>query len=267
MRVVFAECQPHYETYLAPYQVWGFLEEGESPATAFSLGMLPSNREMTRFYLTRGVRIRLDRYVETGAVRRVTRKCSHLRHQLVPRAAVELDASMVEMCLRYMNESKAWATRRTNSLDAGSLFARLDGPTATHVLTVHDATVGLPVGLVLLYCEPPIAYYAMAWLDEAYRTVYVGKYMKILAIQEAVDAGLTHLYLGTCYSEAALYKTEFPGMEYFDGVAWSTDRHRLRLLLREQDRMQHRHLYEHPAYLEKHPAPGPSDATLRLVSR
>ena len=264
MRVVFSECPPNYNAYLSPYQIWGFPEEGESVATALALGMLPGNREMTRFYLARSIRITISRYAETTAVRRVRKRCAHLRHRLDARAEVDVSGPLTDMCLRYMNESRAWATRRGTGLSVADLLARLDSPTATHLLTVTDPATGLPAGLVMLHLEPPAGFYAMAWLDEAYRSVYLGKYLKILAIEEAARAGLTHLYVGTCYSEGALYKTEFPGMEFFDGTGWSDDRHRLRLLLREQDRLADRHLFEHPAFLAESPPPGPGDAQLRL---
>jgi hypothetical protein len=267
MRIAFAECAPRYDTYLAPYQVWGFLEPGETPATAFELGMLPSNREWTRFYLARGIRVRLAGYAPDAGVRRVDRKCAEISPQLRPRAQVELDDELVDMCLTYMNTSRAWASRRTGTFDAASLRERLDLPAVTHLLTATDRTTGRPAGLATVYIGHPVGYYMAAWYDERYRRVHIGKYLKAAAIGAAQRAGLSHLYLGTCYSDGALYKTRFAGVEYFDGTGWSADLEKLHLTLREQHRLDGRHLFEHPAYLAEHDPPDGAGATLRLSGR
>jgi hypothetical protein len=265
MRIVFAECSPRYDTHLAPYQIWGFLEAGETPATAFELGMLPGNPAWTRFYLARSIRVRLDEYVETAGVRRVGRKCIDLSYRLLPRPQVEIEDELVDMCRHYMNTSTAWASRRNSSFDAASVRARLDLPAATHLLTVTDRKTGRPVGLAAIHNGRPVAYYITAWYDQSYRSVYIGKYLKVAAIGESKHAGLSHIYLGTCYSEGALYKTEFAGVEFFDGIGWSSDRRKLRLMVREQHRLGGRHLFEHQAYLADHDPPDGSDATMRLA--
>jgi hypothetical protein len=264
MKIVFAECCPRYESYLAPYQVWGYPDEHETPATALEFGMLPGNREMTRFYLARSVRVDLNGYADTAGIRRVKNRCVDLRYRFVPRPQVEVDGRLVDMCLRYMNESRAWSSRRRGSFAPASLWARLDPPMTTHLLVVTDNRTSEPVGLAALYVEHPIMYYAMAWYDESYRSVYIGKYLKATAMNEAARAGSSHMYLGSCYSEGALYKTEFAGVQFFDGIGWSGDRRKLRLMIREQHRLNGRHLFEHPTYLADHVEPAEDDATMYL---
>ncbi|MCS7477831.1 GNAT family N-acetyltransferase [Umezawaea endophytica] len=265
MKVVFAECAPHYDTHLAPYQVLGFPDEGESAATAFGHGMLPSNREMTRFYLARSVRVDLARYVETKRERYVGRQCGGLRRDFRPRALLDRQDEWVDLCLRYMNGSPQWESRRDGRFEPPDVVARLDMPMTTHVVTLTDTADGTPAALALLYVEAPVAYYAVAFYDERYRSVSIGSHLMSQALAAARDLGLTHVYLGTCYYEGALYKTRFNGMEFFDGVRWSDDREKLHLLLDQQDKLRERHVFEHPPYVTATGPPSAQDATLLLT--
>lgn len=264
MRVVFAECPPHYDTHLAPYQVLGFPDNDESAATAFSHGMLPSNRELTRFYLARSVRIDLGAYTESKRERYVRRKCHALRHNFVPRARLERQDDWVDMCLRYMNESPQWDSRRERRFTPDDVETRLDMPMTTHVLTLTDTTDETPAALAIMFVEKPIAYYAMAFYDKQYRSINIGSYMMSTVIAQAQREGLSHAYLGTCYYEGALYKTRFTGMEFYDGIRWSTDRERLHFLLSQQDKLNNRHMFEHPPYLAAVGPPRAEDATVSL---
>jgi hypothetical protein len=53
-----------------------------------------------------------------------------------------------------------------------------------------------------------------------------------------------HLYLGTCYSADALYKTQFAGAEFFNGFRWSTDMDELKFVIKRDKGELHEHLLE-----------------------
>ncbi|RSN59685.1 hypothetical protein DMH12_09850 [Streptomyces sp. WAC 04229] len=265
MRLAFSETTPDYENHLAPYQVLGFPEDGETAATAFGYGMLPSNRELTRFYLARSVRIDLARYTESRRERYVRRQCDTLRRAFLPRAQLAGPDDWADMCVRYMNESSWWLTRRGRPFRTADLTARLNSPMTTHLLTLTDTTDNSPAALGTLYVEPPIAYYALAFYDTRYRKTSVGSHLMSSVISELQHHGLSHVYLGTCYYEGARYKTRFTGMEFFDGLGWSDDRKKLQLFLSRQNDLSGQHLFDHPSYLETGPPPRPEDTTLRLA--
>jgi hypothetical protein len=56
--------------------------------------------------------------------------------------------------------------------------------------------------------------------------------MMTRAVQFFAEAGYEHLYLGTCYSENALYKAQFEPLEFWNGFRWSRDPEELRHLVR-----------------------------------
>jgi hypothetical protein len=62
------------------------------------------------------------------------------------------------------------------------------------------------------------------------------------------ERGLKHLYLGTCYSQNALYKTQFTGSEFFTGFRWSDDMNELKFLLKRDKKDLEQHLLETENY-------------------
>jgi hypothetical protein len=59
-----------------------------------------------------------------------------------------------------------------------------------------------------------------------------------------------HLYLGSCYSANALYKTQFTGAEFFNGVRWSASLKELKYLIERDKRDNPQHLLETEEYRE-----------------
>jgi hypothetical protein len=56
------------------------------------------------------------------------------------------------------------------------------------------------------------------------------------------------LYLGTCYSSTALYKTQFVGSEFFNGFRWSNDLTELKYILKRDKKELYQHLLESEDY-------------------
>ena len=72
--------------------------------------------------------------------------------------------------------------------------------------------------------------------------------MMTSAVARFAKAGLRFLYLGTCYSRNALYKTQFAGAEFFNGFRWSDNLEELKYLLRRDENEQPQHLLESAEY-------------------
>ena len=62
---------------------------------------------------------------------------------------------------------------------------------------------------------------------------------------------MKHLYLGTCYSQTALYKTQFAGAEFFNGFRWSDDLDELKFIIKRDKKDLTQHLLETDEYREK----------------
>lgn len=220
MRLLFSEATPDYGAYVFPYVVWAFPDPGEPASEFFARGFLPSpSRDPPRYYLCRSVRVDLRRFAASSENRRVLRKGQGLSVHLASRADFVLSPAWEALCLSY-----AEARFGVGVMSKARLDRVLEPEVTSHVLVFRDETCGRDVGLVTLLLDPPaFAQYHFAFYALDYQARSLGMLMMTTAVARFREDGLRHLYLGSCYSRSALYKTQFAGVEWFDGSSWSTD--------------------------------------------
>ncbi len=249
MKLLFSEAVPDPVNYVYPYAVWAFLEEGETPATAFQAGFLPSSPQLDRFYLVRNVRVPLAGWEATSENRRILRKLSGIDSELVPRSQWQ----------EKPGDRERWQAWADNSFGPGVMSrARLDrlmeSPVISHLLRFIEIGSGRELAVALMYLEPPsVAYYYYAFYDLAPEWRHLGMGLMTRAVELMSRDGYQHLYVGTCYTEAALYKTQFDSVEFFNGLRWSANLQELKHLVRVP--LQGRHRLETPEFLEHQGAP------------
>lgn len=240
MKLLFSEARPDYAHYIFPYAIWAFPEAGETPADLFNAGFLPSSRELDRFYLCRQLRMRLADFALSSENRRVLRKGEGITARLIPRAEFDYTPARRDFYKAY-TEAKFGA--------GGMSYERLDSlfhsPITSHVLLFTDA-LGAEVGAVTLYLQAEtLAYYYYAFYDLNHPVRNLGMFMMTTAAGLFAGRGVQHLYLGSCYSQSALYKTQFAGVEFFNGFRWSDNLDELKFILaRAQQEELHEHLLE-----------------------
>jgi hypothetical protein len=245
VRLIFSECVPDYAAYLAPYQVWGVLEGAETPAVAFGRGFLPSTNDLSHFYLARSVRVDLQVYTPPSRVRYAARRCADLSAALTSATAFVFDTSWQALAAGYL--TGRWGG---SGFDLDRFNRLLRSPLTTHVLTLVNTADDAPAGLATLYAEREVGYYSAAVYDLSRLRSGVGGHLMATALSELQQAGCGMAYLGTCYSIRALYKTRFPGMQFFNGYRWSSDPSELRFLIEHQSELVGTHLLEFGPYRE-----------------
>jgi len=237
MKLLFSEAKADYTHYIFPYAVWAFLEPGESAADLFNHGFLPSSRNLDRFYLCRQVRIDLKRFACSSENRRILRKGQDLNTSLLAKNKFEYTPARREFFKTYADIKFGKDVMSYDRLDL--LF---EGTITSHVLVFTDAKSGQEVGTVTLYLQPKkLAYYYYAFYDLNYYSRNLGMFMMTYAVQHFSALGYDYLYLGSCYLENALYKTQFTGSEFFNGVRWSDNLKELKYIIKrgKQDLSQH----------------------------
>jgi arginyl-tRNA--protein-N-Asp/Glu arginylyltransferase len=245
MKLLFSEAKADYAHYIFPYAVWAFPEPGETPADLFKHGFLPSSRNLDRFYLCRQVRVDLRKFVKSSENRRILRKGEGIRTVLMPKAEFEYTATRREFYKTYADIKFGKDVMSFQRLDL--LF---EGEITSHILLFTDAISGREVGAVTLFLEPEkLAYYYYAFYDLNYYSRNLGMYMMTCAVNHFAELGFRYLYLGSCYLENALYKTQFAGAEFFNGVRWSDNLKELKYLIRRARQDQVQHLLESEEYL------------------
>jgi phosphoribosyl 1,2-cyclic phosphodiesterase len=103
-----------------------------------------------------------------------------------------------------------------------------------------------------LYLEGnALAFYYYAFYDLNYYARNLGMFMMTSAVALFAGRGCKQLYLGTCYSAPALYKTQFAGAEFFNGFRWSDDLAELKFIIQRDQGELRQHLLETEAYREE----------------
>jgi arginyl-tRNA--protein-N-Asp/Glu arginylyltransferase len=244
MKLLFSEQNSDYENYQFPYAIWAIPEPGETPADIFNAGFLPSSRQLDRFYLCRQVRVNLAKFKPSSENRRILRKGAGIQAKLVSREKFDYSPERRQFFKTYADIKFGKDVMSYERLDA--LFA---APIISHLLEFTDAATGKEVGVATLYLEgKSLAFYYYAFYDLNYYARNLGMYMMTSAVAEFAARGTRQLYLGTCYLEGALYKTQFAGAEFFNGFRWSSDLKELKYILHRDKKERHEHLLETEEY-------------------
>jgi hypothetical protein len=245
MKLLFSEQKSDYEHYQFPYAIWAVPETGETPADIFNAGFLPSSRQLDRFYLCRHVRVNLAKFKVSSENRRILRKGEGINCQLVPRSQYDYTPERRLFLKTYADIKFGKDVMTSERLDG--LFG---SPIISHLLVFTDAKTEAEIGVATLYVEgKELAYYYYAFYDLNYYARNLGMFMMTSAVALFAQRGFRQLYLGTCYSRNALYKTQFAGAEFFNGVHWSKDLDELKFIIKHDKKEHYQHLLETEEYL------------------
>jgi arginyl-tRNA--protein-N-Asp/Glu arginylyltransferase len=247
MKLLFSEQKSDYDHYQFPYAIWAIPEDGEAPSDIFNAGFLPSSRNLDRFYLCRQVRVNLAKFKPSSENRRILRKGAGIDVKLVPRDKFDYTPERRQFFKTYADIKFGKDTMTFERLDA--LFA---SPIISHLLVFTDAAKGNEIGVATLYLEgKSLAFYYYAFYDLNYYARNLGMFMMTSAVALFAERGCRQLYLGTCYSDNALYKTQFAGAEFFNGFHWSGDMDELKFIIQRDQGELRQHLLETDEYREK----------------
>ena len=240
MKLLFSEARSDYGHYIFPYAIWAVPEAGETPADIFNAGFLPSSRHLDRFYLCRQLRVNLAKFEPSSENRRILRKGGDINMVLVPREQFDYTPVRREFFKRYAD-----ARFGKDVMSAERLDSLLNSPVTTHLLVFTAAGTGAEVGVVTLYLEAGrLAFYYYAFYDLAHPNHSLGMFMMTSAVAWLAEQRFQQIHLGTCYSETARYKTQFAGVEFFNGFRWSENMDELKHLLRRDQSPISQHLLE-----------------------
>jgi len=247
MKLLFSEAEADYSRYLYPYVIWAVPETGEAPADIFNAGFLPSARGLDQFYLCRNLRLDLAKFKPSSENRRILRKGKGIGVELVPREKFDYTPEQRQFFKTYADIKFGKDVMTFERLDA--LFT---SPIISHLLVFADTETGKEVGVATLYLEgKALAFYYYAFYDLNYYARNLGMFMMTSAVELFAEHGVKHLYLGTCYSQTALYKTQFAGAEFFNGFRWSGDLNELKFIIKRDKGELSQHLLETEEFREK----------------
>lgn len=244
MKTIYSESSPDYSNYIFPYVIWGLPDEGECPSEIFNKGFLPSLPDLSRYYMCRNIRIHLDNFSPSSENRRILRKGTGVTFELVERENFDFTAEKCSFFLEYTEKKFGQGVMSEERLN--NLFSN---PAVSHILVFKEGSK--EVGYVLMYIMPnKMAYYYYAFYDLENTNHSLGLFMMTSAIQLIKESGCQHIYLGSVYYKGALYKTNFSGLEFWNGFEWSQDLKQLKFLVERGNKTQTEHLLESKEFIQ-----------------
>lgn len=247
MKLLFSEYKSDYSNYIFPYVIWAFPEEGERPFDIFEKGFLPSTRTLDRFYMCRHTRVELDHYEASSENRRILRKGEGISYKLYSRDEFDYTASWRQFCKLYADSKFGHDVMSFDRLD--SLF---ESPVCSHVLVYTDDDKHQDVGLVVFYLDDKnAAFYYYSFYDLDYPNKSLGMFMMTSSVALLKERGFHYIYLGSCYSRNALYKSQFSGFQFWNGFKWSDDIKELKFLIERDGGEVDKHLLENEFYIQE----------------
>jgi hypothetical protein len=242
MRLVFGEFPVAYEGYRFPYQVLAVKGKKDNLAQIYYGGWLPFRSKRDWFYLCRSTRVRLNEFELSSENRRILKKIEEVSFAVIPTGQFDYTPVIQKFCKRFADEKFGKGV-----MPVAAIRKVLSGSgNCTHVMVFRSNEAG-DVGFVGIVTHGHFLHYAHPFYDLD-GDANLGMGMMVRAVQWAKDQNKQFIYLGTCYGEAALYKTQFKGFEFFNGFNWSDDVGELKYLIR---RSSESYLLQDEVYRER----------------
>jgi arginyl-tRNA--protein-N-Asp/Glu arginylyltransferase len=166
---------------------------------------------------------------------------------LIPREKYDYSSERREFFKTYADIKFGKDVMTFERLDA--LFA---SPIISHLLVFTDLETEKEIGVATIYLEgKSLAFYYYAFYDLNYYARNLGMFMMTSAVALFAERSCKNLYLGTCYSDNALYKTQFAGAEFFNGFRWSANLGELKFIIQRDKKDLSQHLLETEEFREK----------------
>lgn len=228
MKLFFSEFKANYSKYHFPYQVWLLREEGDEAEKIYNNGFLPIRSLRDVYYLSRNIRIDLNKFEISSENRRILRKTENFESDLIPLSEFTYTAEIQKFCKDYAEQKLGkglFPTAAIKLIFTNRVF--------NYVFVFKEITTQKVVGYAICFISGNLLQYTYAFYDLEYLKDNLGARMILEAIIWANKSNKKYAYLGTGYEESALYKTEFKGVEFFNGFRWSEDLEELKKLIKE----------------------------------
>lgn len=225
MKVFYSENNVDYNSYTFSYAIYAMREGMENLSPIYDKGFLPYTGDLSIeqeiFYGARSLRVNIADFSDTSENRRVCRLIEPLEVQIevIEKEKFDLnDEEFNTFCSNYIKErigDDNMSQERWNYI--------LSKPLGSHIFRFYNKEKTL--GYVLCAVNDSLLHYWFAFFDTEYMKSHsLGKYMMWSLINWSKENGKAHVYLGTAYKPAALYKIrDHRGLEFWDGQKWNND--------------------------------------------
>ncbi len=239
MKIFYSEYITNYQTYTFGYAVYCILENIDEISDAYKRGFLPysgmTDLREDVFYLSRGVRIKLNNFNLTKNDKYVVRK-------------VEENLSMEITIKKKEDALKIYPAIKKDFFNFAKSRFRMDVLDYKRVDYIFDKKFFKDI-IIFTRDKKLIAYLLAVPVKNSVHIWYsiignqldlnsiknLGKYLLIKTLSYLKSSGLQYCYVGTCYGKNSRYKTDFLGAEFYNGNFWSDDLKLLSILKKDDE--------------------------------
>ncbi|PIS14536.1 hypothetical protein COT64_02160 [Candidatus Shapirobacteria bacterium CG09_land_8_20_14_0_10_39_12] len=241
MKLFFSEFKANYEKYHFPYQVWLLKEDGDDENKIYDNGFLPIRSGLNLYYLSRNVRVALEKFEPSSENRRILKKSKNIEERLIPLSGFNYGFTVQKFCKDYSDNKLGgvFSTQDIRDIFTNNVYS--------HVFVFEDIETKKTVGYAVCHINDFLLQYACVFYDLGFVNQNLGAGMMLKSVIWAKENRKKYIYLGSCYEEKALYKTEFKGVEFFNGFKWSDNIEELKDLIANSSE---NYLLKNKQYLE-----------------
>lgn len=177
---------------------------------------------------TRSVRINLQNFDLTSENRRVLRKTENMSLE-----KVQLPHSNYDWHIHKLGHDFYESKFGKETFSANKIKELLTGEKSNFNTLLVYSINNEPVGYCICFENNEWLHYGYPFYDLEIKIPNLGIGMMTRAIQWAKEQEKKYVCLGSAQNQAAIYKLQFTGFEWFDGNNWSENRDQLKKLLTE----------------------------------
>lgn len=219
MKYIFKEFNKeelNYSEYAFPYKVYLKASEKDSKDEIYEKGFLATRIEENYYYLSRNVRIDLEKYSQSSENRRVLKKTKDLKLENKKLKDFIFDYKITKLATEYFK-----AKFEKNIISTQSLKKIFEQNFFTNILIfkLNDKEVGYCITME----TENLIHYAYPFYGKEFIGTNIGMGMILKTLEYAKENGKKYLYLGTAYTKSSKYKLQFKGLEWFDEGSWNSN--------------------------------------------
>ena len=185
------------------------LQEGWLPDDYFA----PKNSTKSHWYQARQTRINLSKFTDTRSTRKARKKCKDIvvKYTKASKANIEELKDIFNKYFEYRN-FKPWKLEPLLSLEIERKYFLIYYLNNKPIAFTFLRDVG----------ENSVFSTQFAWNYENPK-LYLGKYANLAEIDYCIANKKDYMYTGVGYEKACVYKSDYPGFEFWNGEIWSSN--------------------------------------------
>ena len=229
MKYIFKEYSDNYQNYKFPYLIYAEPQEGDHINNIYEEGFLASRIKENYYYMSRNLRIDLEKFSLSSENKRILNKTQDLEMRNEVLINFEFNYEISKLATEYFKTkfNKTIITpQKMKWLFTSGFF------TNVLIYSINNQDIGYCIAME----SDKFLHYAYPFYDEKYIGKNIGMGMILKALEHAKEKGKKYLYLGTVYTKESLYKLQFKGSEWFDGQNWNEDIDLLKEKIKNDDK-------------------------------